>query len=111
MTIIIPLGQEADKVKSKPSQTPLNKAHTGLLRVAENMLPKIEQLIHKYLGDPTGRDNGTVPKAKIIFTGHSAGGGVAALLYLHYRLSDAAFNSTLLAPPQTSGLTTDENYN
>jgi len=75
------------------------------------MLPKIEQLIHKYLGDSTGIDNGTVPKARIIFTGHSAGGGVAALLYLHYRLSDAAFNGTPLAPPQTNGLTTHEDYN
>jgi putative lipase involved disintegration of autophagic bodies len=70
------------------------------------MQPKIEQLIHKYLDDSTGVDNGTVPKARIILTGHSAGGGVAALLYLHYLLSDAAFTGTPLAPPQVSDPTT-----
>jgi putative lipase involved disintegration of autophagic bodies len=64
------------------------------------MQPKIRELIHKYLGDSTEVDNGTVPKARIILTGHSAGGGVAALLYLHYLLSDAAFTGTPLAPPQ-----------
>ena len=63
------------------------------------MKPKIEQLIHKYLDDSTGVDNRAVPKARIILTGHSAGGGVAALLYLHYLLSDAAFTGTPLALP------------
>jgi putative lipase involved disintegration of autophagic bodies len=79
----------------------LNKAHTGLLRVAEKMQPKIKELIHKHLGDSTEEaDKETAPKARIILTGHSAGGGVAALLYLHYVLSDAAFDGTPLAAPQ-----------
>jgi putative lipase involved disintegration of autophagic bodies len=59
------------------------------------MQPKIRELIHKYLGDSTEEvDNVTVPKARIILTGQSAGGGVAALLYLHYLLSDTALNGT-----------------
>ncbi|KIL84691.1 alpha beta-hydrolase [Fusarium avenaceum] len=91
---------------SKPNQAPLNKAHTGLLRVAEKMQPKIRELVHKHLGDSTEDvDEGTAPKARIILTGHSAGGGVAALLYLHYTLNDAAFKGfdlrciTFAAPP------------
>jgi len=59
------------------------------------MESKIRELIHKHLVDSTEEvDNRTLPKAKIILTGHSAGGGVAALLYLHYLLSDATFNGT-----------------
>jgi putative lipase involved disintegration of autophagic bodies len=59
------------------------------------MEPKIRELIHKHLRDSTEEvDNETAPKARIILTGHSAGGGVAALLYLHYLLRDAAFDGT-----------------
>jgi alpha-beta hydrolase superfamily lysophospholipase len=84
---------------------PLNKAHTGLLRVAEKMQLKIGELIHKHLGDSTEEaDKETTSKARIILTGHSAGGGVAALLYLHYLLSDAVFDGT--PAPQISNRAT-----
>lgn len=62
------------------------KAHAGFLYVAQNIAEPIQDAIRSYTG----------PVNSILFTGHSAGGAVAALLYLHFQLTHALGNINLL---------------
>jgi hypothetical protein len=55
------------------------KAHSGFLYVAQSMAPDVLSAIRSY----------TEPLDRICFTGHSAGGAVASLLYLNYQLSQS----------------------
>jgi len=59
----------------------MSKAHAGLLRCAERLEPNISTIIEGYT---SGLETSNQRRPRIILTGHSAGGGVAALLYLHY---------------------------
>jgi putative lipase involved disintegration of autophagic bodies len=52
-------------------------AHAGFLNSALELLPVLSKQIEQRL-----RDN---PSTKLLFTGHSAGGATATLLYLAFR--------------------------
>ncbi len=73
----------------------LPKAHNGLLRVAVKMEPLVTKFIREQTSKDTSSDDSdsSVPKMRIILTGHSAGGGVAALLFLHYLRRKKSFKS------------------
>jgi hypothetical protein len=54
------------------------KIHSGFLAAAQSMAPKVAALLTEMLSD------GSIsPEPLLLFTGHSAGGAVAALLYAH----------------------------
>ncbi|ORY10613.1 Alpha/Beta hydrolase protein [Clohesyomyces aquaticus] len=78
------------------SPLPEVKAHSGFLYVAQSMVPDILSAIGSY----------TEPLDRICFAGHSAGGAVAALLYLHFQLSHSLAIPgdciTFAAPPVIS---------
>jgi len=61
------------------------KAHRGLLRVARRMLPKILPQILLCLQTLTSIPKSSRAPPTLLFTGHSAGGGVAALICAHIR--------------------------
>ena len=64
-------------------------AHRGFLLNAEALAPEITRQLDEILRDhPSLR--------KVIFTGHSAGGAVAGLLYTHFlhRAADRCKNSS-----------------
>ena len=61
------------------------KAHRGLLRVARRMLPKILPQIQLCLQTLTSIPKSSRAPPTLLFTGHSAGGGVAALICAHIR--------------------------
>ena len=52
-------------------------AHAGFMNSAKSLLPEITKEISRQLSD-----DGSI--THIIFTGHSAGGAVASLLFLHF---------------------------
>jgi len=52
------------------------QAHQGILQTAKGLLPKIEQVLEKH---------GNMDRDKIIFTGHSLGGGTSAILTTLFR--------------------------
>jgi hypothetical protein len=52
-------------------------AHGGFLAAARSLKDQITEPIHSFLSKTTGL-------LKILFTGHSAGGAVASLLYAHF---------------------------
>ncbi|KAH8696933.1 hypothetical protein GQ44DRAFT_596436, partial [Phaeosphaeriaceae sp. PMI808] len=59
------------------ADTPL-LAHAGFLHGAKALAPKLEQQMVQYISDASRSiDN-------VIFTGHSAGGAVSSLLFLHF---------------------------
>lgn len=61
------------------------KAHRGLLRVAKRMLPAICSKIKSECQALVTSTNGPNTSPELLFTGHSAGGGVAALICAHIR--------------------------
>jgi len=63
------------------------RAHAGFLGCAKASVPAVTQDITQQLNADSNISN-------IIFTGHSAGGAVASLVFLHF-----AFNESL--PPQS----------
>jgi hypothetical protein len=65
-----------------PSSTPVG-AHAGLLRVTKSMSPTICSKIIAWCHNQT--HDSTSQSTELIFTGHSAGGGVAALVCAHIR--------------------------
>ncbi|KAH7168109.1 Alpha/Beta hydrolase protein [Fusarium sp. MPI-SDFR-AT-0072] len=77
-------------------------AHSGFLACAATLLPWLtEEIIRQVTADKSLKD--------IVFTGHSAGGAVAAMVFLHFvchfpsELSNAKFSLiTFGAPPVTS---------
>ncbi|KAH7222451.1 Alpha/Beta hydrolase protein [Fusarium oxysporum] len=77
-------------------------AHSGFLACAATLLPWLtEEIIRQVTADKSLED--------IVFTGHSAGGAVAAMIFLHFvchfpsELSNAKFSLvTFGAPPVTS---------
>ncbi|KAF5625075.1 hypothetical protein F52700_9450 [Fusarium sp. NRRL 52700] len=77
-------------------------AHSGFLACAATLLPWLtEEIIRQATADRSLKD--------IVFTGHSAGGAVSAMLFLHFvchcpsELSNAKFSLiTFGAPPVTS---------
>ncbi|KAL4784663.1 Alpha/Beta hydrolase protein [Aspergillus varians] len=52
-------------------------AHAGFLKSAEVLEPTVSREINKYVGE-------FGEKSRVLFTGHSAGGAVASLLFLRY---------------------------
>src|SRR5271155_843866 len=63
-----------------------SKVHAGLLRVAEKMEAQVTKLIEENLSNDaqTSAERGGQLQHRIVLTGHSAGGGIAALLFMHY---------------------------
>lgn len=61
------------------------KAHQGLLRVAKCMLPAICSKIKSECQALVASTNNPKSYLELLFTGHSAGGGVAALICAHIR--------------------------
>jgi putative lipase involved disintegration of autophagic bodies len=55
------------------------KAHNGFLYVSRNMAPMVHAAISSRIEQAD----------RVLLTGHSAGGAVAALLFAHLKLSNA----------------------
>ncbi|KAK0710602.1 Alpha/Beta hydrolase protein [Lasiosphaeris hirsuta] len=97
---------EAGFVSQTGSRPNTSKAHAGLLRCAEKLEPNISSIIQGYA---SGLETSNQRRPRIILTGHSAGGGVAALLYLHYLRHGKDFGGTEIhcitfaAPPVIAG--------
>jgi len=57
---------------------PLNKCHAGFLSVAKKMVPAVAARLRTLIEEDPSRMSYT-----LLITGHSAGGAVASLIYLH----------------------------
>ncbi|KAL3475376.1 Alpha/Beta hydrolase protein [Aspergillus californicus] len=86
------------------------EAHAGFLKSAEALAPVVSEEISKYIGQHG-------EKSHVLFTGHSAGGAVASLLFLRHICSQPLNQSTRFscitfgAPPVvTLPIPIDSNY-
>ncbi|KAK0616945.1 Alpha/Beta hydrolase protein [Immersiella caudata] len=70
-------SKDASKLFKIPGQETPVQAHAGFLSCAEALIPAITTGILQQLGLDTKISN-------IVFTGHSAGGAVASLVFLHF---------------------------
>ncbi|KAF5589358.1 hypothetical protein FPCIR_6804 [Fusarium pseudocircinatum] len=94
--------KDATSVFTFPNTKEQIYAHSGFLTCAATLLPWLtEEIIRQVTADRSLKD--------VVFTGHSAGGAVAAMLFLHFichcssELSNAKFSLiTFGAPPVTS---------
>ncbi|KAK4444484.1 Alpha/Beta hydrolase protein [Podospora aff. communis PSN243] len=70
-------SKDASKLFTVPGQDTPVQAHAGFLSCAEALVPAITEGILQQLALDTKISN-------IVFTGHSAGGAVASLVFLHF---------------------------
>jgi hypothetical protein len=99
-TLLTALSQQ--KVPEKGQDLKV-EAHSGFLACAQAIASSIAQDIDQQLAADDSISN-------IIFTGHSAGGAVASLIFLHFALQDNASPQSQFQPklpPSTYTSTTD----
>ncbi|KAJ5160906.1 uncharacterized protein N7482_007910 [Penicillium canariense] len=70
---------------------PSNKCHSGFLRVARKMVAPVAAALRALLEEDPSRSD-----YNLLMTGHSAGGAVASLLYLHLLSESAGVHSELI---------------
>ncbi|TKA34125.1 hypothetical protein B0A50_00105 [Salinomyces thailandicus] len=71
---------------------PGNACHAGFLEVARAMLPTVAALLRQMV-----KDDSSIASGSLLFTGHSAGGAVASLLYAHMLARTVESELTVLA--------------
>lgn len=71
-------------------EDPTNSCHSGFLSIAKNMVAPIAAQLRTLIEEDPGRMD-----YSLLFTGHSAGGAVASLLYMHMISESPSIQSEL----------------